>query len=648
MLSLHKIRSREIIKKRVFFIVGIIIFGFALYSNSLQAEFCADDFMFIIENPSVKNLGNIVGIWNSFNTRFLGGLSFAFNYWIGKFDVFSYHVFNISIHIFNAILVYFLILNIFKTPSVRETPLRKYHGEIALFACLIFLSHPIQTQAAVHISQRFSSMATFFYLFTIIFYIKGRLETNSFYSRLSFFSMIMAMFCKELAVTLPFMLVVCEFFFWGSWRKQKKERLLHLFPFLLGIAIIPLTLLANHPDSVLYLKGQVLNQPFSWDYFATEVNVLRTCLRLLFVPVNQIYWYDYPLAKGFGELHTVISYYFLVGLIFFAFYIYRTSKLISFSIIWFFITISVQLGHVCFVQEKVFFEHWLYLPMVGFSLLLPVFFFGFFKNRKRIIVFLSILIAVYSILTYQRNKVWHTRVSLWKDHIKKTPNSAEAYFALGTAYQREGFYSNALPLFEKAIELDPLNQSFYLNAGVAYKKMGDFTRAVMYYNKALSIPGPNRKDDTVYANLGNVFYEQRNYGIAIENFKKAIMLNPKDAGHYFLLARAYRQKGEDAKAEDSLRKALEIDPRHLASQNQLGTLYMEGGQYQKAVILFESILKSFPHLPSLHAVLGQCYSGLGEDSKAKVYFDQAIKLYREQGVEGIRAEDLKELEGEGP
>ena len=84
-------------------------------------------------------------------------------------------LFNLTIHLLNALLVYLLILLTFRTPFLKGSSLKKSSNLIALFSALLFVSHPLQTEAVTYIYQRLASLVTFFYLFSIVFYIRWRL-----------------------------------------------------------------------------------------------------------------------------------------------------------------------------------------------------------------------------------------------------------------------------------------------------------------------------------------------------------------------------------------------------------------------------------------------------------------------------------------
>jgi hypothetical protein len=159
-------------------VLVIIGLGSVIYSNVLRGEFISDDYITIVDNPAVRDPGDIPRIFQAFNTRFLVGLSFAWNYALSGIDVVSYHVVNIAVHLVNSFLVYILLLTLFKTPVLQNNFPWNRAQDIAFFAGLIFLCHPIQTQGVSYITQRAVSMGTLFYLLTLIFYLKARVDKN--------------------------------------------------------------------------------------------------------------------------------------------------------------------------------------------------------------------------------------------------------------------------------------------------------------------------------------------------------------------------------------------------------------------------------------------------------------------------------------
>src|SRR3972149_1852378 len=380
--------------------------AFLIYSNTFSSPFHFDDTPNIVKNYKSRDLSNF---WPPSGTRYIGFLSFAINYHFGSLNVFGYHLVNIIIHIINSLLVWWLVVLTFRTPVMERANIKhqlKYF--IPITASLLFVSHPIQTQAVTYIVQRFASLATLFYLLSLTLYIKAKLQTiqveakdeNKFFSTstltfylLSLISAILAMKTKEIAFTLPFVVLLYEFMFFtphpsrafgtegggiaiGMKQSLFVKRILYLIPLLLTLFIIPLSLIGTDKpvgDMIGELReaSQETEEISRGVYLLTQFKVIVTYIRLLFLPINQNLDYDYPLSHSLFEPQTFFSFLFLSAIFAFAVYLFirsrRTTKspsplwgegkslptkylsgsnahglLISFGIFWFFITLSVE------------------------------------------------------------------------------------------------------------------------------------------------------------------------------------------------------------------------------------------------------------------------------------------------------------------
>jgi hypothetical protein len=164
------------------------------YSNTFNASFHFDDNINIVETPIIKDAGyffapsKAAGFskYAAFIRRYVGYLTFALNYNLHGLDVTGYHVTNLAIHIVNAFLVYLIVLLTFRTPRMKDSRAAAGAGYIALLSALLFVSHPVQTQAVTYIIQRFASLAACFYLASLTCYITARLSAKS-TPRLSFY-----------------------------------------------------------------------------------------------------------------------------------------------------------------------------------------------------------------------------------------------------------------------------------------------------------------------------------------------------------------------------------------------------------------------------------------------------------------------------
>jgi tetratricopeptide (TPR) repeat protein len=491
----------------------------------------------------------------------------------------------------------------FRTIRLSNTNLKDSSRSTALFAALLFVSHPVQTQAVTYIVQRFASMATMFYLLTLVLYIKWRLKTTEQQSSrlLSFLrkqesiqfrlwipafsgmtgslllylavlvSVVLAMKTKETAFTIPFVIALYEFMFFKG---KTARRILYLMPFFLMMLIIPLSYLslAGMDRTFGELISDVgeataIRHTSRLEYLLTEFRVIVTYLRLLFLPVNQNFVYDYPVFHSFFEPPVFLSLLFLLSILCLGFYLYyrsritdRALRIAAFGIFWFFITLSVESGVIPLHPIQ---EHRVYLPSVGFFTAVATALFvliGRLKNqkvKKAVVIAFFLVPFILACAAYARNAVWQSEIGLWEDVIKKSPGSEDARINLGIVYKSKGLFDKAIEQHAIAIKLNPNNANAYNCLGTVYLAKGLTDRAIKYYETALSL---NSDYADAHFNLANVYLDKGLTDMAIAHYKSDIRLIPDDAEAHFNLGLAYQKKGMMYEARKEFDAARLIDP----------------------------------------------------------------------------------------
>ena len=144
------------------------------YSNTFHVPFHFDDRANILENSNVRiktwtwdRVERLLRSTYKETIRVVAYLTFALNYTFGEFNVFGYHLVNLLVHVAAGVLLYAFLMLTLNLPSLRG----QYGGisyQVALFTALIFVAHPIQTQAVTYIVQRMASMAGMLYLLAMI------------------------------------------------------------------------------------------------------------------------------------------------------------------------------------------------------------------------------------------------------------------------------------------------------------------------------------------------------------------------------------------------------------------------------------------------------------------------------------------------
>ena len=201
-------------KKNMFSVFLIAALAAIIYSNSFDASFHFDDQQSIVENYSIHRF-DLKKIFST-SSRPILDITFAINYYFGKLNVFGYHVVNLLLHIANGIMLYFILLRTINPidRANRANSISQVNFRVPLYASLIFIAHPVQTQAVTYIVSRSSVLATFFYLLSLLLFISAFRShaplRSSLYLTGVFLASCLGMGTKQIAATLPLMLLIYD------------------------------------------------------------------------------------------------------------------------------------------------------------------------------------------------------------------------------------------------------------------------------------------------------------------------------------------------------------------------------------------------------------------------------------------------------
>lgn len=624
----------------------IVITVLIAYSNTFHVPFVFDDESSIIENRNIRSLGNLLiygGGGPSYNSRrFIGYLTFALNYHFGGLNVVGYHVVNLAVHIANALLIYVFVRLTFRTPALRDSALVSRSIFLAPATALLFGVHPIQTQAVTYIAQRVTSLATLFYLLSLVAHIRWRLaqETGArFCSKsvlpfylLSLAAAVLAMRTKEIAFTLPIIVFLYEVFFFG---RPDRKRLLSLAPIVLTGAIIPLSMISlQNPVGVTLSDISRVTGGTSTisrcEYLYTQFSVIVTYIRLLALPIGQNLDYDYPINHSLLELRTLLSLLVLVSIMAVAVVLYRRShrsgdsslRLAAFGIFWFFITLMVESSIIPIID--VIFEHRLYLPSTGFIIAAAIMgTLAAFKMSKLLQVPEKVTISLLTLVlvgvtvallltAYKRNWIWRDDVALWEDTVRKSPGKARPHNNLGYAYMEDGRLDEALGQLQIAVKIEPTYVEAHNNLGIVFTRKGLLEIGVDQLQKAVRI-------DPDYAearnSLGIAYAKQGRLDEAIEQFQIAATLSPDFSQAHNNLGTAYFNKGWVEQAIAEYRVAIKLQPDYADAYNNLGITYGKIGLIDQAIKQFQSAIRLQPHNQDFRENLNRAYGLKNRESK---------------------------------
>lgn len=419
----------KLLKSKRFHIGVAVVLAISIlivYSNTFNASFHFDDTHVIVENHTIRDLGNLGEIVTG--PRGITIASFAINYAIGGLDVTSYHVVNILIHIIVSILAYIVVFNTLQMTTKND----EWSKKIAAFSALLFALHPVQTQAVTYIVQRMESLSSLFYLAGIAIFIaavRSPKQTN----RIALYAAIVAVFLlgfysKEIAITMPAVIFIYDFFFvsGGSFKPLTGRWPLYAVMALLMITLTAATIIPSggFNDLTQEASGIVAAEAkpsagarapsagfgvksiTPTEYLYTQFNVIVYYIALLAVPVNQNLDYDFPISRSLFAVPQVnegtvlnipipppvISLLILLTIAGLGVYLFIKSRaredkrglVVSFFIFWFFIVLAPTSSIIPIID--VIFEHRVYLASLGFFVIFAIYFDWFFQwmeERKR-------------------------------------------------------------------------------------------------------------------------------------------------------------------------------------------------------------------------------------------------------------------------
>lgn len=552
-------------------IFALIIFGFIIYANTFTVPIFWDDDDNLTHNQYIKN-------WDYFPRFFsenlIAGAGLMSNYWRPMLlVVFStgwhlwgawpggYHLINISLHIANAILLFLILLYLFKHPG------------LAFLTSAVFLIHPLQTEAISGVTGTADPLWVLFTFLGILFYLKFRIsKKSSSYSGYYFLSLAMYVFAllsKEIGVVMPAVIFIVDFVFESTEKnlslKEKLKKITKtIWPFfiLAGTYILLRATALNFQNSFNFYD-QAPN-PFSSHFYIrlfTFFRVLVVYFGLLFWPHNLHMERSVEIAASFFSWDVILGGIIFVGLLSLAFTQFKRLPILSFGILWFFIGLAPTSNILAPINNTLY-EHWLYFPLIGIFLIL--FWLGIvltrgFRYRKYFLIIPIIFMIFLGYATIIRNNEWRDPISFYRQILEYSPNSYRVINNLGMEYAEITDYQNAEMMYKRAIDLYPDNPTAYHNLANTYKDTEKEGLARQYFKLAIKA---DPRFFYSYNALADLYLKNKEYREARQLLDNYLEYDKAKIGTLFLLSQIAIAEKDFKGALDYLDRALAIEPQN--------------------------------------------------------------------------------------
>ena len=514
-----------------------------------------DDGHGIVRNPHIRSLDNLTAFFSDPGTfsenpgyamyRPLVVSAHAVNYSLGGYSPSGYLATNLGIHCLVAALVFIVLLQ-FGVPQ-----------SISFFGGLFFGLHPVQTEAVNFVSARSESMAALFYLASLACYLRATrsLEYRRTWQGASLSLFSLALLSKEIAVTLPLALLLCDSFH----SRRQRTNGAHWPP--LGI---PKRLKSHLPYWVVLAVYLILHQSITGvisdspsaqvrtasSQLATQSKALVHYVALTLVPVRLSVSQQFLESRSLVQVVPLLGIGVVSSLLFLVFRLRRLVAHFSLGTGWFFLILAPTSLIPLNILVN---DHRPYLALVGLTLVLA---FCAASAPRRWPIYA--VIPLLGVLSFQRDARWKDEITLWADASRQGPLMPEAHFNLGYAHHQLGNLDSALTSYERAVALDPVYVRAQTNLGAALRQIGRLDDAARALGAALQV-----EPSSVEAlnNLGLTFAAIGNYEEAIRLYERALASSAGGRAEVWLnLGLAQRNSGLKEEAFQSLTRAVEIDP----------------------------------------------------------------------------------------
>ncbi len=587
-----------------------------------------DDDVYVYENAYIQSGLN----WDSLKQAFsfdlasrsghwhpLTWISWLIDYSIFGLDPLGYHLVNLLFHLLNTILLFWVLRRMTKTlwPSA--------------FVAALFAIHPLHVESVAWITERKDVLSTFFMMLTIgaySYYVEKRTFLRYFLLLLFF---ILGLMSKSMLVTLPFVLLLLDYWPLGRFSEGKLERKIQME------ALKPVTLgkskkkpkkkddLREVPEVRKTLEVQKPVAPeFQWSriyplllekvplfalsilasiaaYYAAQFGnavdsigaiplVVRignafvsyvTYIGKMILPVNLAVFYPHPvnvvLWQVLGAAILLIA--ITVAIL------WKVKRLPYLAMGWlWYLGMLVPVIGIVQAGSQALADRYTYIPLIGLFIIVAWGVPDLLKKvnyRKSILLTASVFcILCLSILTWKQVGYWQNNITLYNHTLETTENNWFIYNNRAVSYINLHKYRQAIEDCNRAIEIKSGFAEPYNNRCIAYNILGNNKQAIDDCSKAIAI---NSRYADAYFTRGNSYYDLGNYKQAIEDFGRAAELKQDYAVAFFNRGNAYYNLGNYNRAVEDYGRAIELKKRYMEAYFNRGIAYAKFGNKDLAV-----------------------------------------------------------------
>ncbi len=633
--------------------VGIFLFilVFTVFGNSIKNKYSFDDDFVTYNNPQIKK--GFKAIPEIFTTHYANTakqnyeyrpivkLSFAIEYALFKESPHVSHFFNVFLFFILCLVMYLLLAKL----------LINYHPLIPLLTVVLFAVHPIHTEVVASLKNRDEILCLIGGLLSIYSFIRFAENKKWKWILAGLFWLIFSYYSKSSTIVFIALIPLTLYFFTDLKLRQLLYIFAGIFVLIVMLRILPRTFLTQSDREILFFENPLYFQKGLLLRLGTAFISMLFYFKIMVFPHPLLFYYGYdqiPVSTPMNPW-AILSIILCGIMLFFAIKLFKRKHVLSFAILYFFITISLYLNLIK-PPPGIVAERFLFTPSVGFCLAIIIALFMLFKIDvfqrttslsafKKPIWLLVLIIIPFGVRSMVRNADWQDFESLYKHDIPYLENSAKANSIYASLLYEKTFkskdkknmpvYANeARNYYKKAISIYPQYTTCWNNLGVLeFKYFGNTHEAIHCWLQAI-------KWDTEYTeaifNLASAYEENNQLDSAEMLFAKTIKIKEDFTPSYSKLGGIYFRQGNMQKAIEINNKLMKVNPTTDEPFINMGNYYLQLKDTINAIAMWEKAIEKQPANEGLNNNLARYFNHIGDSKKAN-YYSNLAQQNRKQG-----------------
>ena len=575
----------------------LVLMSAVIYLQLAEHEFLNfDTYSYVSENPHVKNgitIDNIIWAFTSTyksNWHPLTWLSHMLDVELFGLKAGAHHLVNLAFHIINVLLLFYFLYR----ATLLVWP--------SFLVAALFAIHPLHVESVAWVAERKDVLSSCFWMLAMISYMHYVRRPNITRYLAVFILLSMGLMAKPMLVTLPFVLLLMDYWPLMRWRLcseyPEKTATINLkrvvwekVPLLIPVVIsCVVTFYAQHewgsvlPTEKLSIADRSANALAA--YLAYLVKTFYPMKLAIFYPLRDI-----------SNSEVITAGLFIVFVSLMAIRWYKSRPWLIVGWLWYLGTLIPVIGLVQ-VGSQSMADRYTYIPLIGIFLIL-VWSGVDLANRYKLIrkigpVFCLVILLVLGGISMRQVRFWGTNIELYEHALVAAENNHLAHYNLGISLSNVGRLDEAEPHLIEAARMLPVSELYYYGWGMNLLRQGRLEQAQEKYEKSLELDKHNWFAHELHHYLGITNALKGNTAEAERHFRKSLEYKPDFADAYYGLGNLIMRQGRLREARLYFEKSLAIEPENVDSLCGMGEVLALEGKKKEAENYLVKALRAMP------------------------------------------------------